>query len=200
MSGHRFGDRAALVDVPDGRTAHRLAGALRALDSVSDAVPTQQSVLVVTRDPAALDSLWGRLTQFPQEPAEPDTPNHHVIEVRYDGPDLQQVAELTGLLAAEVVERHSRARYEVAFLGFAPGFGYLTGLDPSLRLPRLATPRTRVPAGAVAIAEEWTAIYPTASPGGWWLLGRTGQVLFDPADEAAPARLRPGDTVTFRPA
>ncbi len=115
----------------------------------------------------------------------------------YDGPDLADVAALTGLTEAEVIERHQAGDYRVGWLGFAPGFGYLTGLDPRLQVPRLDSPRLSVPAGAVAIAGGLAAVYPAASPGGWRLLGHTNAPLFD-ADRTPPSLLTPGQRVRFR--
>jgi KipI family sensor histidine kinase inhibitor len=119
-----------------------------------------------------------------------------VIPVRYDGADLAAVAAATGLTVGEVVAAHCGATYRVAFCGFAPGFGYLTGLPERLHVPRRSTPRTRVPAGAVAIAAGYAAVYPRPSPGGWHLLGSTDLVLFDP-DRQPPALLAPGNVVRF---
>jgi KipI family sensor histidine kinase inhibitor len=96
----------------------------------------------------------------------------------------------------ELVRRHTAPLYDVAFLGFVPGFPYLTGLDPALRLPRRAHPRTRVPAGSVAMADGYTGIYPQETPGGWHILGRCAARLFDAA-RAQPALLMPGDRVRF---
>ena len=118
------------------------------------------------------------------------------IAVSYDGPDLDEVARLTGLTAAEVIAAHTATPWRVAFGGFAPGFAYLTGGDPRLRVPRRGVPRTSVPAGAVALAGEFSAVYPQSSPGGWQLIGRTDTVMFDPARDPA-ALLRPGDRVRF---
>lgn len=123
------------------------------------------------------------------------------IPVRYggaDGPDLAAVAELHGLRPADVIELHASAVYQVLFLGFAPGFGYLGGLPAALTTPRRDTPRERIPAGTVAIAGEQTCVYPLSMPGGWQLIGRTDTVLFDP-DRADPALLRPGALVRFVP-
>ena len=120
------------------------------------------------------------------------------IAVCYDGEDLDDVAREAGLSREEVVARHSAPIYTVAFCGFAPGFGYLTGLDEALWRPRRATPRTRVPAGSVAIADRYAAVYPQASPGGWNLLGRTDAAVWDP-ERQPPAILAPGTRVRFVP-
>ena len=124
------------------------------------------------------------------------TGREHVISVRYDGPDLEEVAQRTGLTTSDVVSRHSGRQYTVYFLGFVPGFAYLGELDSALVLPRRTEPRPRVPAGAVAIAGAQTAIYPYAIPGGWHLIGRTAVNLFDPRRDP-PATLAPGDRVRF---
>ena len=118
------------------------------------------------------------------------------IPVRYDGPDLEEVAAETGLTRDEVIRRHTAREYRVYLLGFAPGFGYLGDLDPSLVLPRRREPRTRVAAGSVAIAGAQTAVYPLPTPGGWHLLGSTTLRMFDPGRDP-PALLRPGDRVRF---
>jgi KipI family sensor histidine kinase inhibitor len=123
----------------------------------------------------------------------------HLIPVTYDGLDLADVAQRTGLTVSDVVARHSERWYEVYLLGFVPGFAYLGELDPALVLPRRAEPRPRVSAGSVAIAGAQTAVYPLATPGGWHLIGRTTAVLFDPGVEP-PATLAPGDRVRFVPA
>lgn len=122
-----------------------------------------------------------------------------VIPVVYDGEDLDSVAELAGMSVDDVIARHTGRELVVGWLGFAPGFAYLTGLDPALHLPRLATPRTSVPAGSVAIAGPYSAIYPTASPGGWRLLGRTTARIWD-VDAEPPSLFRPGTRVRFEPA
>lgn len=185
------GDRALLVEVADPAAAQRLFRAARRLvgTELVDVVPGHDTVLLVGRE--AVPSL----EDLEADDGDPDArPRTVTIEVRYDGEDLRAVADATGLALDEVVRRHAQAAYSVAFLGFAPGFPYLVGGDPALMLPRRASPRTRVPAGAVAIAGEYTAIYPRASPGGWHLLGRTDAVLFDPAS-TPPALLAPGDAV-----
>ena len=118
------------------------------------------------------------------------------IPVRYDGPDLDEVAERTGLTRDEVIRRHSGREYEVFLLGFAPGWAYLGELDPALQLPRRDAPRIRVPAGSVAIAGAQTGVYPIATPGGWHLLGTTTVAMFD-RERNPPSLLRPGDRVRF---
>lgn len=119
-----------------------------------------------------------------------------LITVTYDGPDLAEVAALTGLSPEEVVEAHTGADYTVAFIGFAPGFAYLVGGDPRLHVPRRDTPRASVPAGAVGLAGEFSGVYPRSSPGGWQLLGRTDTVLWDVRRDP-PALLPPGTRVRF---
>jgi KipI family sensor histidine kinase inhibitor len=114
----------------------------------------------------------------------------------YDGEDLADVAELLSCSVEEVVRRHTSEEWAVAFCGFAPGFGYLTGLPERLQQPRLDSPRTKVPQGSVGIAGEFTAAYPRATPGGWRLIGRTEITLFDPKADP-PALLAPGDQVRF---
>ena len=116
----------------------------------------------------------------------------------YDGPDLADVAARTGTTVAEVIGLHSGTEYHAAFCGFAPGFAYLTGLPAALQLPRRADPRPKVPAGSVAIAAEFTGVYPTASPGGWHLLGHTEETIWDAA-RGRPSLIAPGDRVRFVP-
>jgi KipI family sensor histidine kinase inhibitor len=193
------GDAALLLDAPGG--APRLAAAISsaALPGIVDVVPGAATVLVVT-EPGRWDLavLERRLRALPQPAEATATAAEVEIPVRYDGADLAAVADLTGLTAAEVIERHQAARYRVGWLGFSPGFGYLTGLDPVLAaVPRRATPRASVPAGSVAIAGGLAAVYPAPSPGGWWLLGRTTTRMWDPARQP-PALLAPGTPVRFR--
>jgi 5-oxoprolinase (ATP-hydrolysing) subunit B len=122
----------------------------------------------------------------------------HVIPVQYDGPDLEDVARRTGLSVADVIARHCGRDYTVYFLGFVPGWAYLGDLDPSLVVPRRTEPRSRVPAGAVAIAGAQTGVYPYAISGGWNLIGRTSVHLFDPMRDP-PAVFAAGDRVRFVP-
>lgn len=114
----------------------------------------------------------------------------------YDGLDLADIAERWNTTPNGVVDRHQELEFEVAFCGFAPGFAYLTGLPPELRVPRLSEPRVSVPRGSVALADEYAAVYPAASPGGWRLLGRTDLVLFD-LERDPPSLFQPGARVRF---
>ncbi|MEO5875211.1 MAG: allophanate hydrolase subunit 1, partial [Streptosporangiaceae bacterium] len=157
--------------------------------------PGAESVLVTVS--GSLEGLERQLREL--RPAAVDGADGTLeIPVVYDGADLDEVAELTGMGREEVIARHSSAEYTVAYLGFSPGFGYLTGLDPVLRVPRHDTPRTAVPAGSVAIAGPYTSVYPSASPGGWRLLGRTSTVLWDVRRDP-PSLLGPGTRVRFQP-
>jgi KipI family sensor histidine kinase inhibitor len=194
----------AVTDGPDGGNgAAVIAAAIRAegLPGVIDVVPGAVTVLVTFEPgswsvPALTDRL-GALAAGSSAAAASVTSEPVVIETVYDGPDLASVAALTGLAETEVIARHQAAEYRVGWLGFAPGFGYLTGLDPALAVPRLDSPRLSVPAGSVAIAGGLAAVYPSASPGGWRLLGRTAAVMWDPARHP-PALLAAGQRVRFR--
>ena len=148
-----------------------------------DAAATMGAEIIERLRGLPLDAGGGRLVEIP---------------VVYDGEDLAEVAQRTGLDVEEVTARHSGRDYRVWLLGFAPGFPYLGVLDEALHLPRRATPRPRVAAGSVAIAGGQTGIYPSESAGGWHILGRTGSKIFDPG-AADPFLLRPGDRVRFVP-
>lgn len=186
------GDPVAVADAlrstawPDGGRPEVVVGARTCLVRFHERTPSpefvQRAVLA-----ASTPSATARA-----EPAELR------LRVRYDGPDLAAVAEATGLAVDAVIRLHSGALFQVAFLGFAPGFGYLDGLPQRLRLPRRAVPRTAVPAGSVAIADRYTAVYPRPSPGGWHLIGSCDALLFDP-DRDPPSLLRPGQRVRFEP-
>jgi UPF0271 protein len=199
LSLEPFGDAALRVRLPPGETPGdlrpRLLAALRAQPGVIDAVVTEQHALVTFNPgepPAGLEAvLAAALTAT--EPPPP--PREHVIPVRYDGPDLQEIAHHIGCTAREVVYLHVGVPYAVVAVGFLPGFAYLRGLDPRLFVPRRSTPRTRVPANAVAIAGPYTGVYPSASPGGWNLVGTA--IDFAAFDPARGARLAVGDRVTF---
>ncbi|MET0330532.1 MAG: 5-oxoprolinase subunit PxpB [Dyella sp.] len=198
-----FGDRIdAAINARVHAANHRIQRALPQLETV----PAYASILL-RFDPFAWSDHAGQ------------TPHHAVtqavlhalqhvdnnlasarridIPVCYDGEDLPALAQHAQLTVEEVIARHTGAEYQVAMLGFAPGFAYLLGLDPALVMPRRAEPRLRVPAGSVAIGGSQTGIYPTSLPGGWQLIGRTPLRLFD-ASASSPSALQPGDRVNFR--
>jgi KipI family sensor histidine kinase inhibitor len=187
-----------LAEVDDLETVHRLAAAVRGalLRGVVDVVPGYRTVLVTTGHAEELAAVRDALPQLELPPLASARGRLVELPVTYDGADLAEVATLTGLSADDVVARHTAAEYVVAFLGFTPGFPYLVGLDPALHVPRRATPRTAVPAGAVGLAGGQTGVYPQATPGGWQLIGRTDAVLFD-ATRDQPALLAPGDRLRF---
>lgn len=198
-----FGEAALLVETASAHHAQALAASLRAdrPPGVLAAVPGLESLLVEL-DPlmadadqvrASIDSRVRGLRPLPS------SGQLHVIPVVYDGPDLDAVAELAGLAANDVVARHAATELRVLFCGFAPGFAYLGDLPPELRVERLATPRTRTPAGSVAIAGSMSGIYPADLPGGWRIIGSTEVALFD-AHRDPPVLLLPGDRVRFEPA
>jgi KipI family sensor histidine kinase inhibitor len=193
-----MGPRAVLVEGLATDPAAWAAGLRQlSLPGVAEVVPAAETVLVTCADARSVAQVHERLaTVRAADPVRRASAAPIEIPVRYDGEDLEFVASSTGLDVEDVVAFHSAAQYVVAFCGFAPGFGYLRGLDSRLHLPRRATPRTRVPGGAVAIAAEYTAVYPRPSPGGWLLLGTTTSVMFD-ADRSPPALLEPGTHVRF---
>lgn len=193
------GDRSVLIEI-DGPDAlaqvHRLHRAVTASGLATDAV-LGWSTLMVTAD-APVSELIAAVSSLSLDETAPREPGHHEVAVRYDGEDLDEVARTVGLSVAEVIELHSSATYVVAFLGFSRAFPYLAGLPVELRLPRRATPRTRVPRGSVAIAHDQCGVYPADSPGGWNLLGTTSESFFD-EHQVPPSRLAPGDTLRFVP-
>lgn len=193
-----YGDRGVLVEL--GSTEEAMAWAAGAADAdlpgVGALVPAARTVLVVAADGAPLAPLRAALGRV--VPVVADAHDGPVVEVpvTYDGEDLVEVARMTGLDERGVVAAHTGQTWRVAFAGFAPGFGYLVGQDDRLHVPRRDEPRTRVPRGSVGLAGEFTGVYPTASPGGWQLIGRTDVVLWD-VDRDPPALLRPGVRVRF---
>ncbi|MER6405436.1 allophanate hydrolase subunit 1 [Streptomyces viridosporus] len=195
------GEDALLVEVSSGDEAQALHAELLRLRAqgslrVGEIVPAARTVLLDgLSDPARLAA---ELTARPLPPAPPGAPGAVEIPVRYDGPDLADVAAHWGVPAREVARIHAGTGFRVAFCGFAPGFGYLTGLPPRYDVPRRPTPRTAVPAGSVALAGPYTGVYPRSSPGGWQLIGTTDLVLWDPA-RAPAALLAPGTRVRFVP-
>lgn len=201
-----YGDRAVLVELDSTAEAMTWAAGLRRQrpPEVADVVPAARTALVVAADDTDLPALRAVLARVvpPSETAGVDPAGAargaELLEVptTYDGPDLDEVARHTGLTSAEVVEAHTARTWQVAFGGFAPGFGYLVTDDDRLHVPRRTESRTRVSRGSVGLAGEYSGIYPTDSPGGWQLIGRTDLDLFD-ADRDPPALLRPGVAVRF---
>ncbi|MEO3794276.1 allophanate hydrolase subunit 1 [Nonomuraea sp. B10E15] len=198
----RAGEHGLLVETGSLELSHRLDAALRAdrPAGVAEIVPGPATVLVVApgADQAWLRDRLAALVADERGRAGAGSAEGPVvtIPVTYDGADLDSVAALAGISADEVIARHSGRELVVGWLGFAPGFAYLTGLDPVLESPRLDTPRTSVPAGSVAIAGPYSAVYPTASPGGWRLLGRTSVRVWDVTADP-PSLFRPGMRVRF---
>ena len=197
-----FGEAALLVELGSPERAQALAASLRAtpIRGVVEAVPGLETVLVEFSqgaDPGApVPELEDRVASLD---VVPKPGRARVIPVVYDGPDLGDVAALAGLTTDEVVALHTSVELRVLFCGFAPGFAYLGDLPPRLRVDRLGTPRTRTPAGSVAIAGRMSGIYPADLPGGWRVIGRTDLALFDPRRDP-PVTLLPGDRVRFEPA
>jgi KipI family sensor histidine kinase inhibitor len=189
-----YGPNAALIECSPGM-AVRLGQALMHTARFTEVVPAERSVLVIMPRGMVVEDVRSIIHALPADLPEAEGRDIEV-PVQYDGPDLDLVAEATGLTSAEVITIHSQTTYAAAFSGFAPGYVYCTGLDRRLWLPRRPSPRTSVPAGSVAIADAYTAVYPQASPGGWHLIGRTDLTLFD-LTRAEPALIRPGDRVRF---
>ena len=196
MQRRAVGPSAWLLDDVDDPAAW--ASTLRSLriEGITEVVPAERTVLVVC-DRANSPAIGARLDAVRPEPKDRSTLPTVTVDVIYDGPDLLAVAEATGLDVDRVIDLHVSGTYTVAFCGFSPGFAYLRGLDGALQIPRRDVPRTRVPAGSVAIAAGYTSVYPSASPGGWHLLGSTNAVMWD-SSEPEPALLSPGMVVHFR--
>jgi len=202
----RFGSR---IEAASNARVHALVSRLHATRPrwVADIVPAFASVAVFvhldeTCESEPLDAAMAWLaTQSSHLDAHVAPTRTVEIPVRYggaDGPDLDAVAAHAGIDRDEAIARHAAVEYQVAMLGFAPGFPYLLGLDAALAIPRLATPRLRVPAGSVGIGGAQTGIYPRTGPGGWRIVGRADATLFDPQRDP-PALLAPGDRVRFVP-
>jgi KipI family sensor histidine kinase inhibitor len=196
----RVGERALLVELPGTAEVAALYGWLRErqeageLGEIEELVPAARTVLLdgVADVPAVAALLR---TARPRAAAAASGPLVEVPTV-YDGADLAEVAALWGVSEEAAVRIHTEPEYVVAFCGFAPGFGYLTGLPQRYEVPRRDTPRSSVPAGSVALAGQYTGVYPSPSPGGWQLIGRTALALWDPVREPA-ALLAPGVRVRF---
>lgn len=183
------GDRAVLLDCGSLEEATAWFAALDDLKPVLGA----QTVLV-KGSPKELRAAVASRTPKPTPASAANA--ELVVAATYDGPDLEEVARATGITVAEVIAAHTASTWTVGFGGFAPGFAYLVGGDPRLRVPRRQTPRASVPAGSVGLAGEFSGIYPRPSPGGWQLIGRTEIELFDVTRDP-PAMLQPGMRVRF---
>lgn len=195
------GERSLLVELDGMAAVHHLYTSLRAAPppGVEDVVAGATTVLVILSSGRHLQQAEEAIRRGAMAaPAVAREARWVDIPVVYDGVDLDELAGLAGTTPEGVAQLHAGATYTVAFLGFSPGFAYLAGAHPDLHVPRLATPRTVVPAGSVALAAGMTAVYPQPTPGGWRLIGRSDARLFDPG-RAEPALLRPGDRVRFRP-
>lgn len=197
-----YGDRALLLECGSTDEVLALAAVLRDenLPGVTDIVPGARTVLLTFAAAEPPSALMSRLAEIripaPSVSSAP-RPTDVVIDVVYDGADLSEVAALTRMSPGEVIEAHTGSPWIVGFGGFTPGFAYLVGGDPRLQVPRRAEPRTRVPAGSVGLAGEFSGVYPRESPGGWQLIGRTEAVLWD-SGRPQPALLTPGMRVRFR--
>lgn len=187
-----------LADLEEARQWYVELGARREAGDLPrdvEIVPGARTVLVDGLDDPR--SARSQLAGWTPSSAPPEASAHRVeIPVRYDGPDLAEVAARWGMSTEAAVALHAGTEFTVAFCGFSPGFGYLAGLPSHLAVPRRDTPRTQVPAGSVGLADGWCGVYPQASPGGWALVGRTDRNLFD-LDRDPPALLTPGTAVRF---
>ncbi|MGW1739603.1 5-oxoprolinase subunit B family protein [Nocardia sp. NPDC001965] len=202
------GDRAFLITAGDQERVGRLVSVLtgRPVAGVVDVLPAAETVLItldsvrsgprvrreleqiVATDHAAESDVSRGTSTAASEPVR--------IPVRYDGPDLDSVAETLGIRPEQVVTAHTAAVWHCAFIGFAPGFGYLTAADWQLSVARRAAARTRIPAGAVGLAGSYSAVYPRETPGGWQLIGTTDLTLWD-TERDPPALIRAGARVRF---
>ncbi|SDX83319.1 sensor histidine kinase inhibitor, KipI family [Modestobacter sp. DSM 44400] len=193
------GSAALLVELADLDAVLALYAALtdRPPAGVVDVVPAARTVLLVT-DPAVttLAAVAAVVRTTVPRPGTPAGAEVVQLPVRYDGADLAELAGLLRLTPGELVRRHTAREWTVAFCGFAPGFGYLTQPGGDWDVPRRATPRTRVPPGSVALAGEFSGVYPRQSPGGWQLIGRTDVAVFA-VDREPAALLRPGTRIRF---
>jgi len=187
----RLGDRAIRFPRPQ-TSACAIVSAVRAWPGVVDVVVARDTVAAYFDREPQIDPANITALACANEPAEPVRDVE--LRVIYDGVDLEHVARATSLGARDIAKLHASATYVVEMMGFAPGFAYMSGLDERLQLPRRETPRERVPAGSLAIADAFTAIYPFESPGGWHIIGRVvGVRMFD----ARGPLLRLGDRVRF---
>ncbi|WP_162526593.1 MULTISPECIES: allophanate hydrolase subunit 1 [unclassified Mycobacteroides] len=195
------GDRALLLECTSVQEVLAWTSALQAdpIDGVTDIVPASCTILLKLDSPGDQAIVRHRLRQRTVTAgALPATESPLItIPVQYDGLDLEEVAEYTDLGVDGVIAAHTGTVWTVGFCGFSPGFAYLVDGDPRLAIPRRAEPRTKVPAGSVALAGEFSGIYPRESPGGWQLIGTTEAVIWD-LDRNPPALLTPGTRIQFR--
>lgn len=201
----RVGETAWLLELGGSAQVLTAEAALResAHAALRELVPGAATLLVVLDPGASLDTallhdIEQRARRAATDAAHGANGRVHRVPVVYDGEDLDDLARHAGLTVDDVIVRHAGTIYRVAFVGFQPGFAYLAGLPSELHAPRRPAPRPRVAAGSVAIGGEWTGIYPSATPGGWNLIGHTDVVAFDPTADP-PALLQPGDAVRFEP-
>lgn len=203
---HDYGDRALLLEFDTTAEVLAWTDVLRAADlpDVLDIVPASRTVLIKLAQPRYQGPIRQRLGKLRldhatvEESAAPiDRRPDVTIDIVYDGADVHEVARLTGMAPAQVITAHTGTIWRVGFGGFAPGFAYLVGGDERLRVPRRSEPRTKVPAGSVGLAGEFSGVYPRESPGGWQLIGHTDAVLWD-VNRDKPALLTPGMWVQFR--
>ena len=204
-----LGEHALIVRLSDSLDAETNSHARAIADAVElakltgivDVVPANSSVGIYMDGSAEPQKTRTAIDKIISELRAPErtTPSRtHEIPVSYDGPDLESVAMQCRLSVQAVIEIHAEREYQVFAIGFAPGFGYLGELDERISVPRRAEPRTRVPAGSVAIANRQTAIYPLDTPGGWNLIGKTVTRIFD-IDRESPSLFKVGDRVRFVP-
>jgi KipI family sensor histidine kinase inhibitor len=198
-----YGGRGLLLECADldetlgvlralqGETTDRLG----ALQEIAEIVPGARTVYLRLETPPSRE-LEKALLDLSPTPLDTARSEEVEIAVHYDGEDLDEVADLTGLSRPDVIKIHTGQRWTVAFCGFAPGFGYLHGEHAQLQVPRRARPRTTVPAGAVGLADSWSGVYPRQGPGGWQLIGHTTRTLWDLGADP-PALLQPGMSVRF---
>ena len=209
----RFGPRALLIQFAeevDHQSLARCRGLIRCLEEnplegLHEVTPAYCSLLLEFDDSKRISGQLGTLHELLKaaQAQPPEEAPLHEISVCYDGPDIEEFAGRNGLLVPDVIELHALPTYSVFLIGFSPGFPYLGPLDSRLHAPRLDTPRPRVPAGSVAIGGEHTGIYSVASPGGWWLIGRTESEIFSvskarDAGSKEAFLFRQGDRVSFR--
>jgi KipI family sensor histidine kinase inhibitor len=207
MTVRPFGDRAFLIEL-EQRIDPSIIDAARAIADaweqrgIGDAIPAYASVVLVF-DPAR--TAWpdaareaAALAAAPPRPAARSAGKLIEIPTVYDGPDLAATAARSNLSPDELIALHSGREYRAFFLGFMPGLAYSGMLDPRIDAPRLSSPRPRVPAGSVGVANGQTVVYPVESPGGWRLIGRTELAVFDPTRDPA-ALIRAGDRLRFVP-